>query len=1644
MNSFLRAGRVILILAIFLLSGYSGYSQAGEDCSTAALLSVSSSLATCSYTSLSSGTAQNGPNAICSDATGNVANDDRWVKFVAPAGGNKIVITTTAGTVNDWVMEVWSACGGTVLKCADDVNAAMPEISLCQNEYVAGQTYFVRVWTYSASATGTMNMCIYQAATCVIPPSNDECINSIRLTVNPPLACPGSSQTYTTVFATASGNNATCDAGTKNDVWFVFNTGNLADINLTISTLTAVGLKAQVMFECNGAEILGDCFSPANGSYLLTGLNPQADYIIRVWATTTSGTFKICLSDVCSNPTATISGTQIICPTQSANLSVSFTGVAPFTFSYSNGTTTTPITTSANPYLLTVSPTVVTTYTLVSMNDASCTGTVSGSATVSFTTPQPVSLNPFSSVCINAGLQTLTGGAPGGGVYSGVGVSAGKFNPVVGSQTITYTVTYAPGCTRNNSQIFTVDLLPTATMSGSQSICSGQSTDISVSFTGIAPFNFTYSNGTTNIPVITSNNPYIITVSPTSTTTYTPVNVSDVNCVGTVSGSAVITVSSVQSVSLSPFTPVCSNSALQTLTGGSPAGGVYSGTGVSAGKFNPAVGTQTITYTINGGTSCPSSASQVFTVNTPPSATISGTTTICSGQSASININFTGAAPYNFTYTNGTINTPSSTSLDPYTFNVTPTVNTTYTLVSMNNSTCTGTISGSAVVTVIVPTNATLTAFNPVCSNSGLQTLVGGTPAGGVYSGTGVSAGKFDPSVGTQTITYTVTYASGCTRSASQVFTVNAPPSATLSGTQTICSSQSANLSVNFTGSAPFNFTYSNGTVNTPVTTSSNPYTLVVSPTSTTTYTLVSMSNGSCNGTTAGSAIVTVIVPTNATLAAFSPVCINAGLQTLSGGTPAGGVYSGTGVSAGKFDPSVGTQTITYTVTYASGCTRSASQVFTVNPLPTVQLGSFASVCNTAAAFTLTGGTPAGGTYSGTAVVNNIFTPSVAGVGTITITYTVTVSGCSNSASKPLQVTACSVCSNPAIANAGTDKIACNGAGVALTGSISGSASSGTWSGGAGTFSPNNTTLTATYTATAAERTAGSVSLTLTTNDPDGAGPCTAATDVVIINLSNSPLAISAITGTSVVCRLQTSISYSVPSQSGVNFVWTVPTGATIASGQGTNTILVDYTNTAVSGNICLSVSNSCGTVQPPCFAIVVRTGAPAKPASLTGLTSVCRNQTGIYKSRAVASADYYLFTPPAGCTINGSSSPFSTPDTVVTVTFGNTFVGDSIYVQAGNCKGISAKRSLYIGQRTLVPTTPASLTGLTVLCNSGSVKYTASSSSSAISYTFRTSISGSLINGQTPPYTTTDTSVFITFPAFTTGNVFVKANNGCGSSTERSLAIRSTPPAASAITGSLAVCTNQTNVAYSIAALTGATSYTWTVPASVTILSGQGTTSISVKFSATAGTRTISVKGVNACGNGAAKSISVVSSGTPAAATSITGPITVCTSQTNVVYSIAALSGATSYTWTVPGAVTILSGQSTTSITVKFSATAGTRTISVIGINACGNGASKSLVITAAACPRIGDAPENTLYNVEAYPNPVHDQLRIEFSSLKSNQFNLMLTDIAGRTLRNIKMNAEEGFNHLDMDMSGLSEGLYLLNVQGPDGNHQIRIVVE
>ncbi|UJH66977.1 BspA family leucine-rich repeat surface protein [Allomuricauda sp. SCSIO 65647] len=104
--------------------------------------------------------------------------------------------------------------------------------------------------------------------------------------------------------------------------------------------------------------------------------------------------------------------------------------------------------------------------------------------------------------------------------------------------------------------------------------------------------------------------------------------------------------------------------------------------------------------------------------------------------------------------------------------------------------------------------------------------------------------------------------------------------------------------------------------------------------------------------------------------------------------------------------------TYTVTVTDANGCTETLTVTLEDPAAPTVTLAPFADALDTDPAFTLTGGSPAGGDYGGPGVSGGMFDPSAVGAGTYEITYSYTDgNGCTGMAAQFITVIDTSVLS---------------------------------------------------------------------------------------------------------------------------------------------------------------------------------------------------------------------------------------------------------------------------------------------------------------------------------------------------------------------------------------------------------------------------------------------------------------------------------------------------------------------------------------------------------------------------------------------------------------------------------------------------------
>lgn len=182
----------------------------------------------------------------------------------------------------------------------------------------------------------------------------------------------------------------------------------------------------------------------------------------------------------------------------------------------------------------------------------------------------------------------------------------------------------------------------------------------------------------------------------------------------------------------------------------------------------------------------------------------------------------------------------------------------------------------------------------------------------------------------------------------------------------------------------------------------------------------------------------------------------------------------------------------------------------------------------------------------------------------------------------------------------------------------------------------------------------------------------------------------------------------------------------------------------------------------------------------------------------------------------------------------------------------------------------------------------------------------------------------------------FVSTNAaGCRNTATLFLDIKRAPQL-DAISGPLRVCRNKTFV-YSVAPVANATSYTWTLPYGASGTSTSNT--IHVTFNGCFSSGIIRVRANNECGAGTPVQICVnVFTSVPSVPGSVTGSSSIC-SPGNYTYSVAPVSGATSYSWTVSGTgLSIVSGQGTNSVVVAVSSAFQCGYLSVRSVNCLGS----------------------------------------------------------------------------------------------------------
>jgi len=293
----------------------------------------------------------------------------------------------------------------------------------------------------------------------------------------------------------------------------------------------------------------------------------------------------------------------------------------------------------------------------------------------------------------------------------------------------------------------------------------------------------------------------------------------------------------------------------------------------------------------------------------------------------------------------------------------------------------------------------TFTGGNPATSTSQNPTVTYSTP-------------------GTYTAALTATNAMGSnTSTQTNYITINETPSITSTTPGSRCGVGTVSLSAaSATGTISWFSTATGGTA-----LGTGPAFTTPSISSNTTYYVEVASNGCTSARTA----VLASINTNPTVTnpGTQTVCLGSSSNAInftgnSGNTTYNWTNSNTSIGLGAsgtgniatFTPATaGTASVTVTPTLASCTGTPVTFTINVNPIPVVSfdLSNVTSPCVYDPSFALPSGSPSGGTFSGPGVSGINFNPTNAGIGTHTITYSVTQNGCSGSSISTILVDAC-------------------------------------------------------------------------------------------------------------------------------------------------------------------------------------------------------------------------------------------------------------------------------------------------------------------------------------------------------------------------------------------------------------------------------------------------------------------------------------------------------------------------------------------------------------------------------------------------------------------------------------------------------------
>ena len=368
------------------------------------------------------------------------------------------------------------------------------------------------------------------------------------------------------------------------------------------------------------------------------------------------------------------------------------------------------------------------------------------------------------------------------------------------------------------------------------------------------------------------------------------------------------------------------------------------------------------------------------------------------------------------------------------------------------------------------------------------------------------------------------------------------------------------------------------------------------SPSGSYTVSVTVPSLGGCSSYTTTAPIVITDTPT-ASFTYGGTLCTNAGTASPVITGPTGGTFTSTpagltiSASTGVITlgtSTAGTYTVTYTTPATNGCISHVKTSVTVQASTATPVLGTTTICTntTTLSITLSGesnGTPISVLANGSTVLSFTRTGTTANYTIPANTFhngdVVTVTA--QAAGKCLSLASNSVVvgtpPNPGTIT-GINSVCPNTTGIAYSvPAVAGVTYAWSYTPAAGVTITNGTTATPTL---AFSGTAASGTLTVTASNTCGSGGSQSLP--ITVNAGAPTSGPGSITGLTTVCT-GTSQTYSIAAVTGAtNYTWTIPTGWTFNSGQGTTSINVTSGTPGQNGNITVTASNNCGNAPNP------------------------------------------------------------------------------------------------------------------------------------------------------------------------------------------------------------------------------------------------------------------------------------------------------------------------------------------------------------------------------------------------------------------------------------------------------------------------------